>query len=66
MKSPIDEVQLLLIKRFGNNWRILWGSVYVTITYFDKVTSSHSNTNVYLGRLIDEELLDTIRGFGKY
>ena len=29
-------------------------------------TSSHSNTNVYLGRLIDEELLDTIRGFGNY
>lgn len=38
----------------------------MTITYFDKVTSSHSNTNVYLGRLIDEELLDTIRGFGNY
>ena len=66
MKSPIDEVQLLLIKRFGNNWRILWGSVYVTITSFDRVTSSRSSTNVYLGRLLDEELLETIRGFGSH
>lgn len=66
MKSPTETLQEALTEKFGNDWRIVWGRVYVTVASFNGETYNHASTQVLLGRTTDTEILEAIAGFGNY